>query len=341
MSAILKSDFGKSLAQLEKMSKGQLFHTSSDSSPGNWAGANPEDVDSMGDNIDANGTDYNGVKKSLANKVSKGQKLTPAETAIVKGQNPLKLVADKISKGESLTPAEAWVVSKGMETFGVKKSEAPGEAKDANSVPETHAADDDEVEAEVAKSLDTEVSKSAELSKGIEMSPFLYEFTRAMGEALKGTEVRVQTTVAKSLASAVAPILQRLETVEKSYGAYVADQGAFNQALAEAVSGIGHQISGTAQLAAAAASTPVGAPKSQLRSVQGGQGVNVVNKSFGPGGLDMSDEALNKSQIVNIMTELVQKGNLNALEVIKYESTGEMRPEIQQRVMAAIQGVAR
>src|SRR5690348_9682701 len=109
-----KAKFNSALARLESMSKGQLYHTGSDSNPGTWAGTSQEDLNEHDDGIDANGTDYDGVKKALARKVEKSQALTPAEVAIVKGQDPRKLIAEKVSKGEALTPAETWAIKGGF-----------------------------------------------------------------------------------------------------------------------------------------------------------------------------------------------------------------------------------
>jgi hypothetical protein len=108
--------------------------------------------------------------------------------------------------------------------------------------------------------------------------------------------------------------------------------------------GIGQQVAGGAEVAAQAAQQPVGPPKSNLRAIPGGQaqGVQAVQKSFaGPGGLDVGDGALAKSQIVNAMSEMVKSNKLGPLEVIKYESTGEITPAVQQAVMAFIQGAGR
>lgn len=332
-----KDEFKKSLSRLETMAKGQLFHTGSDSDPGSWAGTSGKDEDAFSpDSIDDNGTDYNGVKKSLAAKIAKSQALTPAEVAIVKGTDPRPLIAEKVSKGQSLTPAESWVTKGGYEKMFAKgdaaKTQAPGNAAAAEMNP---AKDDGEIEQQAKKSFDGAVSQSNVLQKGLEMSPLLVEFARAIGVGLEGVEVRTASRVAKSLVDALGPVLKRVDTIEKALGSLVKEQGDFNKSLADAVVGIGHQVAGTAEVAVAQAQAPVGPPRSQLRSGQ----VNVVQKSFsGPGGLDVGDSSLAKSQIVNVMADMVKANRLNPIDVIKYEASGELAPAVQQAVASYLQG---
>ena len=340
MSTVPKDDFNKSLARLESLAKAQLHHTPQSSRTGGWAGSEEQDQDEHKDGIEENGTDYNGVKKSLAGKLAKGGNLTDAEIAIVKGENPRAAIADKISKGENLTPAENWAiksdiakkmysadVNKGADKPG--KAGTPGEAKDASSVPDTHGGEneDDEIEADAKKSLDGEVQKSQALQQGIEMSPFLFEFTRAMSEALSGTETRVT----KSVAAAVAPLVARVEALEKSQGGFQKDQMEFNKSLADGVVAIGHQVEGTAKLADTAAAAPARAPLSQMRA-----GVQPVQKSFGDNGVQLT-----KSQITETLCDMVKSKEISGLEVVKFESTGQINPDLYQQVVTKSQGAGR
>lgn len=366
MAGIPKEQFLKSLQRLENMAraqqvtKSQLFHTGSDSQPGTWAGSAPSDEDENTSLIDINGTDYDGVKKSLAAKVSKSKALTQAEVALVKGFNPLTLIASKVATGGKLTKAEKWAINGGrkiVKSLPIFKSEnekphdagTPGDEKDAATVPGTNAGqelpsgelegdaakgmppfmkDDDKDDDDAKKSLQKAVETSETLQKGIEMSPFLYEFLRAMDTALEGTEARVQKGLAKSLA----PVVAKIAALETNWAKSYSEIGEFNKSLAEAVLGIGQQLAGQAEVVSQVIQTPAHAPKSQLRSVP--SGVQVLNKSFGPGGLDTSDNAFTKSQITNIMTDMVKSNQLSAIEVVKYETTGEISPSVQQRVTA-------
>lgn len=381
MSTVAKTEFEKSLARLEGLTKSQLFHTPSNSDPQTWAGSKLyDDEDEHNDGISENGTDYDGVKKALAAKVAIPAKLTKAEVAIIKGQNPYPHIKAKLAKGKGLTAAERWVAkglglkifsqfakSEGMDT-SPKKDGAGEENKTAREVPQLNVADkkdgkiiddvdpatkamhhddgdddDDDHEMEEAhKSLAGAVRRQPDLSKGIEMSPILHQFAVAMGQALEGQEKRV----IKSIITALTPIFSRVEAVEKSIAGFAAGQDEFNKSIGEAVVGIGSQIAGAGEVANANNSLPAGPPRSQLRSISGGQngapGVSAIAKSFGgPGGLEDGDGAMAKSQIVNVMTDMVKGGKLNPLEVVKYESTGELTPAVQQAVLTFAQGGGR
>lgn len=339
---IKNEDFQKSLKKLEDLAKSQLFHTGSDSNPGEWAGSKSEDQDAFGDMIDENGTDYSGVKKALAAK-SKATELTPAEKAIAKGQNPLSFIADKVAKGLELTKAEKWALKGGYATVkGLSKSDekpgeagTPGEAKDPSSVPDTHAgADDDEApEAQAKKSLSEIATESEAIKGGIELSPFLAEFVNAMDLSLRNATSEVKTSVAKALA----PVVARVEALEKSYAKSVADSVEFNKALAESIVGLGAHVQSTSQLTAEIASGPARAPKSQLRNIPTAQNVQVVQKSFGA---ESNDQML-KSDVITVMCELVKSNQLSSIDLIKYESTDEMSAQTRSKVLAALSGANR
>jgi hypothetical protein len=345
-------DFAASLNRLERLAKGtgqtQLFATPSDSNPGTWAGTSQEDVNEHEDGIDENGTDYNGVKKALASKVAKSQALTPAEVAIVKNTNPLTLIGNKIAKGQKLTAAEAWAVKKGfpfnkdeeeeedekeVSKASTKPSPAPasGTQSDSKKVPETNPGKDTTEEdldgegTDAKKSFANAVNTSTNLRKGIEMSPILFEVTRAIGEGLAGVEAGVVAKVNKSLA----PVFNRIERLESALQGFASNQGEFSKSIAEAVAGIGQHIAGTSQAQIQEVSAPVSAPKSRLQ---------VMQKSFGPGGLDMSTESLAKSQIVDVMCDLVKSNRLNPIDVVKYESNGEISPSTLALVQATVAG---
>lgn len=366
MSTVPKDEFQKSLARLEGLAKSQLFHTPSDSNPGTWAGTAETDEDSMDDGIQENGTDYDGVKKALGAKVQKSKALTPAEVAIVKGQNPYGHIKAKIAKGEGLTGAERWVTkglgrkvfanfAKGMENTPSKDGAAE-ENKTARNVPDNTVANKDDGKEDpeadpgtttkgmhggdckcgkcMGKSLMGAASQQPDLAKGIEMSPVLHQFAVAMGQALEGAVQRIQDNVVKALA----PIVGDNAAIKKALAEKINIDGEFQKGLAEAVVGIGQQLAGGAEVVASQQHLPAGGPRSQMRAIQGGGGngqPTVMQKSFaGPGGLDVGEGAMAKSQIVNVMTDMVKSGKLNATEVIKYESTNELNPQVSAAVLA-------
>ena len=351
MATIEKGGFQKSLDRLQNMAKSQLYHTGSNSEPGGWPGGTEEEQNEWDQKIDDNGTDYQGVRKSLAAKVRKSLALTPAEVAIAEGKNPLGIIGNKVSKGLPLTKVESWAVNTGF--TGLAKGKAkpggagtPGEADDANSVPDSHGGkDSDEVVATKKGGFEIEVDddddddddkknpfgKSLELRKGMELSPFLYEMTRAIGDALNTTETRIN----KSLIDALTHVVARVNAIESHMSKSYNESGEFQKALAEAVVGIGEQVAGRADLANASARQPVGAPRSQFGQGNGGEGLRVVQKSMGPGGLDMD---LSKSQISDAMQELVMKSELAALDVVKFETTGDITSDVRSKVINYISG---
>lgn len=343
MSGIKTDDFEKSLGRLANLAKGtQLHHTASDSNPSNWAGTTNQDQDEWEDGIEENGTDYNGVKKALGIKVEKSKALTPAEVALVKGIDPRPMIGQKIAKGQRLTQAESWCLKGGSAVCdalskGKEKPSAPGtpgEQDDAGSVPTTHAGDnnDEDIEGDAKKSLDGYVQSTPAMQDAMEVSSFLYEFTRGVGEALKGSEARI----GKSLAAAMQPLYERIATLEKSFASQSADQGEYNKAFADAMLGVGQQLQGHSELAQQWASQPAHAPRSQFQVISGGQGgVQAVEKSFNgaqPGIAGAEMDPIQKSQTINIMSEMVEKGLLSHLEVIKAESTGNISPVVRQQV---------
>lgn len=356
-----KSDFLASLQRLESMAKGgstQLYHTPSDSDVGSWAGTGTKDgQDEHNDGIDDNGTDYAGVRKALAGKVERQKALSKAEVAIVKGQDPRPAIMEKISKGERLTQAESWALKGGVAQMMRKGTDMPkggaemggavdrpGEAKTATQVPDTNAGGDEtEIEADAKKSLAGGIARQPNLSKGLEMSPILAEFARAMGEGLRGVEARTAQTIQKSLLAALEPVFSRVGNIEKS----LARAEEFQKGFSDAIIGIGQHVAGGAEVAQHQAHMPAYAPQSHLRAVPPQQqqfapqqGVQAVQKSFGPGGLDVGSNQLQKSQIINVMTDLVEKGKLNSLDVVKFETSNEINPHVQHLVSQAIAGQA-
>ncbi len=208
-----------------------------------------------------------------------------------------------------------------------------GEDDDANSVPETNAGGaEKEVEADAKKSFDSEVSRSLELKKGLELSPFLYEFANAIGAALAGSEARV----VKSLTDTLGAIAHRVEGLEKSLAATQSAQDEYNSALAKAVVGIGEAVGTTAEATAQQAQLPVGAPKSQSMGgvQQSNNGVNVLNKSYaGPGGLDMN---MNKSLVSEALVELAKSNEIQPIEVVRFETSNELLPATRAKVEALV-----
>ena len=339
---VRETDLSKSLEKLEEMAKGQLFHTSTDSSPGEWAGSDYDRQENYEDGIEDNGLDYTGVRGHLGDKVAKGYDLSNAEMAIVKGLDPVPYIVNKLEKGLDLTPAEQWVVKsiedmqekdededdededdekeeKKAKFFG-KSSEAPGHAEAPGTLHNRKSKlgtlsaveEDGDDEAEVTKGLSSAIDKSYVMKSGIEMSPFLYEFVNAIDTALRGSEARIN----KSLEGLVGA----LEARDGEYGE-------FFKSLAESVVGIGELAKSQAEGAEYSASQPARGPK----SLQTG-----LNKSIG--GLAAQPDQLQKSQILDVMVELAKSQKISPTDVIAYEAAGTMHPAVQSAVNDFING---
>lgn len=359
------NSFQKSLGNLSRMAKSQLFHTPNDSEPGTWAGSGTT-PDENEVHIDENGTDYDAVKKSLSQKVAASKALTPAEVAIIKGTNPYPAIGQKIAKGQKLTKAESWALKGGRAIFKSEEAKGPkggadkvspsdtpaaGDETGADGVPPTNAgsdAEDKEIEKEhetakgmpaflkdddedAEKSFARSAARGGKFGEGLNASPFLAEFAGAFGEALKGVESRTANRIVKSLA----PLFGELTAAKKSIATLsgmVNAQGEISKALAETVVGIGQHLAGSADAGAAASNLPAGGPRSQLRSVP--TAGESVEKSLG--GLDIGSNAMLKSQTVDAMFEMVKSGQLEAKELVKFEHTGQMSPGIPQKIHAFV-----
>lgn len=349
------SDFFKSLGRLEAlahggtdeqpgdMSKAQLFHTPSNSEQTTWPGGEKSDIgNKWNDSIGADGTDYHPARKSIAEKALKGLPLSPEEIAILKSDIEHSVIkGQECDEGEHGEPDEddkkgkKKAMKKLAKEFARKAMEGAGKQM-AFKAHDPEKPDPDEKEEKamppmpggVAKSFGGAVQDSETMQKGIELSPFLADLVKAFGVGLEG--VQGHTT---------ALVEQATNAMLKQIGTYLdnrfAEQGEFNKSLADAIVNIGHGVAGNLEQTNQMAQGPAGAPKSQLRAIPGG--IQPVEKSFaGPGG-----ESLTKSQKLDVMVDLVEKGQINSLEVCKYETTGQLRPEVDALIMQHIQSAGR
>lgn len=312
MSKITKHDFFKSLERLEalaggsgdEMRKSQIV-TGGNSEVSSWPGGEKEKIgDNWDDSIGEDGTDYKAqkVRKSIIEKVAKGIALSPSEVEILKGDmDRAEPFGGKESPEEEEAEEEAKEKTKG------KRRPPPKEEED----------EDEGAKGKLfGKSFTDVLSENDTVQKGVEVSDFLTEFAKSFGHGLDHLESRITERV--------------VGTVMGALQQFAGEQGNFNKSLAEAVVNIGHGLAGYIQQDAARSEEPAGPPKSQLRTVPGQ--VNVLQKSQGGGPF----EGMSKAQVLDRMTDLVEKGGLNPLEVVKYESTGEMSPHIEQKLMKSM-----
>lgn len=300
-SVIQGSDFFKSLGKLEAlaqtsqsedMSKAQLFHTAANSEPDKWPGGEKKEIgaenEGWTDSMGKDGTDYK-VRKAIADKICKGEALSPNELFVLKGD------IDGLSKAKDDEDNE--------------KEKLPFDKSGCGSVE---------------KSFASTLASNPTIRTGFETSEFLAEFAKSFGAGLGYLEDRTSEVVEKSMDNFAQQLGDYLES-------RFAEQGEFNKSLADVVSQIGHGLSAMITAQNELAQLPVGAPKSISKSVQ------PVERTFsgvGPSG----GESMAKSQVLDGMFDLLQKGQVTSLEINKYEMHNEIRPELLQRVTAHLQG---
>lgn len=233
-----------------------------------------------------------------------------------------KSIQEKVEKGIPLSADELALLKSDLD-----KGDMPGTMG--------KAADDDKDKEkagyDMGKSLPQAVQQSEPLKKGIEVSVFLAEFAKAMGSGFEGIEARLQGRID-----------QVGQALYDSLTGFASEQGEFNKSLAQGVVNIGHGVAGSIQQVQQVAEMPAQAPRSQqLQIIDGGQqGQPFVQKSFSG---QQGQEGISKSMVADCLGDMIQKGEqgVTPLEVIKFDTTGELRPDLQQRVMQRIQGAGR
>jgi hypothetical protein len=321
---IRSNEFFKSLGKLEALAKGnaeqgdlekaQLFHTGSNSEPGAWAGGEKKEIgDKWDDSIGPDGTDYKEARKAIAEKVMKGEPLTPAEITILKSAQEKALM----KKGEGQEAEE-------------EKEKKEGEGQEAcGKAMAIKAAADSDKESSESKDKALPMSKALSndnLQKGFEVSEFLSEFANAFGIGIDSVHKSLQEHVNSAVINAANGILGQLG---EYLDARFSEQSKFNKSLAEAVVNIGHGVAGNIEQVAQVGQLPAGPPKSV-------SGVQALSKSFGPAGTPAGDN-IAKSVILNEMFSMMEKGQLNSLEVVKYETTDQIRPDLRAQIVQRIQ----
>ena len=224
----------------------------------------------------------------------------------------VKSVMEKAASGQSLNEIEQAVLTAALSKGGMftnfsgtgKKSKDADEDDKSEKVEKACDEDDkddkDDKKNPFAKSLEA----NEDVAKGLEVSSFLSGWADVQGEALRGVEARL----AKSLAS--------------THG----EQREYNTELAKSIVGLAEVLTLQSQRIEQLESTPARGPKSTTTAVE---------KSFGAGGAaPQGDEQLSKSQVLSTMTQMVESGDLSATEVVKFESTNALTPEIDSQVKA-------
>jgi hypothetical protein len=228
-----------------------------------------------------------------------------------------KSIAEKVMKGAALTPEEVSLIKGDFDAqfAGKDDKDEDDKDKDKDKAPPPPPAKGEDEDLAMGKSFGDSVQENETLQKGIEVSDFLNEFAKSFAAGLGTLEQRVTANVLQAL------------------GAQQEGQAEFNKSLADAVVNIGHGLAGFMQQQEAVADAPAGPPRSQLRAVAGGQAnVQVLNKSQGGNSM----ENLSKAQILDRMGDMVEKGQCSPLDVIKYEATGDLNPQLQDSIVKSL-----
>lgn len=217
----------------------------------------------------------------------------------------VKSVMEKVAKGEAITSTERALIELALEKSGGMFTNFKGTGKKSMHKDEDEKDEKEEKKDEkpFGKSLEEAASENEDVAKGLEVSSFLSGWADVHGEALRGVEARI----------------------EKSLQAAHGEQREYNAELAKSVAGLAEVLTLQAQRIEQLESTPARAPKS----------AQAIDKSFGAGGVaEPQAEQLSKSQVLDTMTRMVESGDLSATEVVKFESTNVLTPELDSTVRA-------
>jgi len=210
----------------------------------------------------------------------------------------MKSIFEKIEKGESLSEAEQYVLKS---AFAKGK---PPFVKDDDKDEEVDKAKDEDDKDDMGKSLHDAAQEDEDVNKGMNMAPFLSGWAKVQSDQL----VLVEQRLSKSI--------KEVST----------DNVEFQTDLAKSIASLAEVLAVQSQRIEQLESAPARGPKSQ-------QTPEPVDKSFTPGSPAEGDQ-LSKSVVLDTMVDMVQKGQLAAQEVIRFESTNEIRPDLYKQIVA-------
>ena len=160
--------------------------------------------------------------------------------------------------------------------------------------------DEDDDDEDVKKSFVEMMTEDEKISKALDVSDFLYEFTRKNGFIVDSLREDVQKSMETSADTAA--------VLAKSFGAIMSSQKQLIKSIVELntrLNDLERQPSGRKAV------------------------VNVMEKSFNRSAGISSEGELSKSQISEKLTNLALNGKISISEVISFESTGQLKPEVQ------------
>lgn len=237
--------------------------------------------------------------EALADEVlAKSEEAANVNQEGVEDQGASKEAAETVEAEES---ADGKKVEKGLKPDEVSDdTEEDSEDKDDKDEEDE---DEDKDDKDVKKSFVEMAEENEEIAKSIEVSGFLNEFTRLQGAIIDALREDVNKSLETSTHTSM--------VLAKSFNAIMKSQNA----LAKSIQELTERIEAVER-------QPVG-----RKAV-----VNVVEKSFShSAGVTGSDKELTKSQKLSKLTDLALKGTegVTIQDVIQYESTGILRPELE------------
>ena len=223
----------------------------------------------------------------------------------LKNAKMMKSILLKLEKGQTLTAQEYALVKGGFPDFLKRKAaNAKSQSQSESDVDKAQDCDDDDNEKKltsVTKSLADEAAGNDTVSAGMEISEFLAEFVGTVSKSLSSMEQRITKTV--------------LAAVEQES----ARNESFGKSLAGALGALGEGLVANSQRVDQIESTPARGPKSQV----------ALEKS-----LTGEGEQLSKSIIAATLVDMVEHNQMDAREVIKFDSTGGISEHTMAKVHA-------
>lgn len=213
----------------------------------------------------------------------------------------VKSVMQKVAAGVELDAVEKAIFDTVIK--GMAKDDKDDDVEKAAKCDDDDDDKDDKKENPFGKSLSDSASEHEDVSKGLEVSSFLTGWTEVQSDALASVETRISKS------------LQNIHSETQVY------QGE----LAKSIAGLAEVLTIQSQRIEQLESTPARAPKSA---------VSAVEKSFEAGGVTPQGEDISKSQALGYLTSMVEAGEVSPTDVIKFESTGNISPELSSKVLA-------
>jgi len=165
----------------------------------------------------------------------------------------------------------------------------------------------------VEKSFAEVAKESDEIEKSMDVAPFLAEVVNAIGTHLDGLTASLN------------------EKLQKSQEAQKTAQGTFNEALVKSLQEMGAALLTITKRQEELEKEPVGVKKSIT--------AQPVERQFAKSGEEEGEKRLSKAQVTDKLVDMVLKSEyvggipVTQTEVTKFETTGQLRPELKEHLL--------